>query len=91
MNLSSNGRPCNLTLGTSIGLLNHHVKKGSKISGDDDGPGPEPIPLNSKLWCFFLFPLIIFIMSFNIDVGVAINDYHRNLRGEGGGVFTTVM
>ena len=30
-------------------------------------------------------------MSFNIDVGVAINDYHRHLRGEGGGVFTTVM
>jgi len=28
----------------SIGLLNHHVKKGSKISGGDDGPGPEPIP-----------------------------------------------
>ena len=58
----------------SIGLLNHHVKKGSKISGGDDGPGPEPIPLNSELWCFFLFPLIIFIMSFNIDVGVTIND-----------------
>ena len=33
----------------SIGLLDHHVKKGSKISGS-----------NSKLWCFFLFPLIIF-------------------------------
>jgi len=75
----------------SIGLLNHHVKKGSKISGGDDGPGPEPIPLNSKLCCFFLFPLIIFILSFNIDVGVAINDYHRHLRGEGGKVFTTVM
>jgi len=28
----------------SIGLLNHHVKKGSKISDGDDGPGPEPIP-----------------------------------------------
>ena len=75
----------------SIGLLNHHVKKGSKISGGDDGPGPEPIPLNSKLWCFFLFPLIIFIMSFNIDVGVVINDYHCHLRGEGGGIFMTVM
>ena len=44
-----------------------------------------------KLWCFFLFPLIRFIMSFNIDVGVVINDYHRHLRGEGGGVFTAVM
>ena len=75
----------------SIGLLNHHVKKGSKISGGDDGPGPEPIPLNCKLWIFFLFPLIIFIMSFNIDIGVVINDYHRHLRGEGGVVFTTVM
>jgi len=75
----------------SIGLLNHHVKKGSKISGSGDGPGPEPIALNSKLWCFFLFPLIIFIMSFNIDVGVVINDYHCHLRGEGGGVFMTVM
>jgi len=75
----------------SIELLNHHVKQGSKISGGDDGPGPEPIPLNSKLWCFFLFPLIIFIMSFNIDVGVVINNYHHHLRGEGGGVFTTVM
>ena len=30
------------------------------------------IPLNSKLWCFFVFPLIIFITSFNIDVGIAI-------------------
>jgi len=30
----------------------------------NDGPGPEPIPLNSELWCFFLFPLIIFIMSY---------------------------
>ena len=67
----------------SIGLLNHHVKKGSKISGDDDGPGPEPIPLNSKLWCFFLFPLII-LCSFNIlDVGVVINDYHHHLKGRG--------
>jgi len=68
----------------------HHVKKGSKLkisSGDiDDGPGQEPIPLNSKLWCFFLFPLIIFIMSFNIDVGVVINAYHRHLRGEGAGI-----
>ena len=44
----------------SIGYLNHHVKKGSMIGGGDDGPGSEPIPLNSKLWCFFLFPLIIF-------------------------------
>ena len=40
---------------------------------------------------FFMFPLIIFIMSFNIDVGVAINDYHRHLRGEGGREFMTVM
>ena len=80
-----------LNPGTSIGLLNNHVKKGSKISGGDDGPGPEPIPFKSKLWCFFLFPLIIFIMSFNIDVGVVINDYHCHLRGEGGGVFITVM
>ena len=62
----------------SIGLLDLHVKKGSKISGG-----------NSKLWCFFL---IIFIMSFNIDVGVVINDYHCHLGGrEGGGVFMTVM
>jgi len=30
-----------------------------KEDSGDDGPGPEPIPLNSKLWCFFLFPLII--------------------------------
>ena len=43
-------------------LLNHHVKKGSKIGSGDDGPGPEPIPLNSKLWCFFLFRLIIFFV-----------------------------
>jgi len=69
----------------SIGLLYHNVKKGSKISGGDDGPGPEPILLNSKLWYFFLFPLIVFIMSFNIDVDVAINDYHHHLgeKGEG--------
>jgi len=26
------------------------------------------------------------IMSFNVDVGVVINDYHRHLRGEGGRV-----
>ena len=64
---------------------------GSKICGGDDGSGPEPNPLNSKLWYFFPFPLTIFIMSFNIDVGVAINDYHRHLRGEGGRVFMTVM
>jgi len=25
------------------------------------------------------------VMPFNIDVGVVINDYHRCLRGEGGG------
>ena len=31
------------------------------------------------------------IVSFNIDVGVAINDYHHHLRGEGGTEFTTVM
>ena len=29
-------------------------------------------------------------MSFNIDVGVTINDYHH-LRGEGGGVFITAI
>ena len=75
----------------SIGLLNHHVKKESKIGGGDDGPGPEPIPLNNKLRCFFLFPLILSIMSFNTDVGVVISDYHCHLRGEGGGVFMTVM
>ena len=74
-----------------IRVLGYHVKKGSKISGGGDGLGPELIPLNSKLWCFFLFPLIIFIMSFNIDVGVVGNDYHRHLRGEGGRAFTTVM
>jgi len=51
-----------------------------RLGGGDDGPGPEAIPLNSKLWCFFLFPLITFIMSFNIDVGVVINDYHCHLR-----------
>ena len=42
-----------------------------KEDGGDDGPGPEHIPLNSKLWCSFLFP---WIMSFNIDVSVMIND-----------------
>jgi len=57
----------------------------------DDGPGPEPIPLNKKLWCFFLFLLTIIIMSFNIDAGVVINDYHCHLKGEGGRVITTVM
>jgi len=62
-----------------------------EVSGGDDGPGPEPIPLNSKLWCFFLFPLIMFIMPFNTDVGVVINDYHCHLRGVGGGVFMTFM
>ena len=61
-----------------------------QVSGGDDGPGLEPIPLSSKLWCFFLFALII-IMSFDLDGGVVINDYHRHLRGEGGRVFTTVM
>jgi len=50
--------------------------------GGGDGPAPGPIPLNIKLWCFFLFPLII--LSFNIDVGAVINDNHRYLRGEGG-------
>jgi len=29
-----------------------------------------------------------FNLSFNIYVGVMINDYHCHLRGEGGGVFT---
>jgi len=73
----------------SIGLLNFHVKKGSKMVVMME-PGPESIPLNSKLWCFFLLPLIL-AMSFNIDVSIVINDYHRHVRGEGGGVFTTVM
>ena len=63
-------------MGMSIGLLNHYVKKGSKISGGDDGLGPEPIPLKSKLWCFFLFPLIILCVDVN---GVMINDYHHHL------------
>ena len=60
-------------------------RKKARSSSGEDGPGPEPIPLNSKLWCFFLFPLTVIIMSFNIDVGVMINDYHHHLRGEGGG------
>jgi len=38
-----------LNLGVQVLSFNHHVNKGSKISGGDDGPGPEPIPLNSKL------------------------------------------
>ena len=32
-------------LNPSVRFLNHHAKQ----DGDDDGPGPEPIPLNSKL------------------------------------------
>jgi len=66
--------------GMGTRLLNHHVKK----DGGDDGPGPEPIPLNSKVWCLFLFPLIIIIMSFNMDVYAVINDYHHLREGEGG-------
>jgi len=73
----------------SIGLLNFHVKKESKMVVMME-PGPESISLNGKLWCFFLLPLIL-AMSFNIDVRIVINDYHRHIRGEGGGVFTTVM
>ena len=35
--------------------------------------------------------LSVFIDNSIIDIGVVINNYHRHLRGEGGGVFTTVM
>ena len=35
-------------MGTAWVPYNHHVKKGNMIGGDD-GPGPEPIFLNSKL------------------------------------------
>jgi len=44
--------------GTGIGFLNHHAKKGSKmvVMMDLD---QILFPLTcSKLWCFFLFPLI---------------------------------
>ena len=35
--------------GIGTGLLNHHVKKENMMAVHDDGPGPEPISLNSKL------------------------------------------
>ena len=66
-----------------IRFLNHCAKKGSKMAVMMD--------LDQNLFpstvSFFLFPLIN-IMSFNINVGVVINDYHHHLRGEGGGVFS---
>jgi len=72
--------------GTGTGLLNHHAKRGNKMVVMME----EPIPLNSKLCCFFLFSLIIYIiMSFNIATCrccVVTNVYHH-LRGERGGVF----
>ena len=62
-------------------FLNHHVKKGSRISGGDDQnlfPSQQALVLLS----------VSIVMSFNIDVHVVINfdDYHRYLRGEGGRV-----
>ena len=44
----------------------------------------NPLPSTASFWCFFLFPLIFNIMSFNIDACVVINDYHH-LRGGWGG------
>ena len=36
------------------------------------------------------FDNIYYVIQY-IDVGVMINDNHSHLRGEGGGVFTTVI
>jgi len=47
------------------------------------GLDQEPIVLDSKLWCFILFPLIIRSMSCAIDIDVISS--HHHLRGGGGG------
>ena len=73
----------NLSLGYGY-WVSESLCQERKQDGGDDGSRPEPIPFNSKLWHFFLFPLIILRMSFNIDFGVVINGNHRHLRGEGG-------
>jgi len=62
-----------------VWVLGFLITISRKQDGGDDGLGPEPIPFNSKLWCFFLLPLIILCVD-----GVMINDCHH-LRGEGGG------
>ena len=75
----------------SIGLLNHHVKKGSKISGGDDGPGPEPVPQALALLTVST-DNIYYVIQYRCwcrGSTIIIHDCH--LRGEGGGVFMTVM
>ena len=58
-----------VTPGVWVLGFNHHAKK---EDGGDDGPGPEPIPLNSKLWLSFGAPFCFH--GYYVDVGVMIND-----------------
>jgi len=68
---------------TGTGLLNHHVKKGNKMVvmiDLDQNLFPSTASFGASFYS------IDNNMSFSIDVGVMINDYHH-LRGEGGRVF----
>jgi len=55
-------------LNPGVRVLGFITMPRKKQDDGDDGPGPEPISLNSKLWHSFLLPWIV--LSFNIDVGV---------------------
>ena len=43
--------------------LGYLITSRKKTDGSDGGPEPEPMPLNSELWCFFLFPFILLCHS----------------------------
>ena len=47
------------------------------------GLDQEPIVLDSKLWCFILFPLIIHSMSCAVDIDVISSHIILGEEGEG--------
>ena len=77
-----NGK-ANLSLGTGIGFLNHHVKKGSKMvvmMDLDQNLSPSTASFGAS-FCLHQFHWL------NVGVMHDHYDYHCHLRGEGGGVF----
>ena len=73
-----------LNPGVRVLGFNHHGKKGSKVVVMMD-LHQNLFPSTASFGASSVS--IANIMSFNVDVGVVINDYHCHLRGEGGGVF----
>ena len=69
-------------------IVDYNRHMGGIVLGDSTGATTGPCDAHLHV---YKNQKIYLLCHSIIDVGVAINDYHHHLRGEGGRVFTTVM